>query len=172
VTPFSVTSLERGLDGVLVSAARVLQAAKAGPGLSPEDGAAWIEAEQHFAGELVEALVRRTHAAGGEDAANRARLRLENRLDQWIKRRKHLMEDRKSLVYERVLDDGRHDALMMSAENAKAGIDTRDAPPFVVANSMREVQPEINLLVSPIKERLVYRAPENAPQWTLQEDDQ
>jgi hypothetical protein len=172
VTPFSVTSLERGLDGVLVSAARVLQAAKAGPGLSPEDGAGWIEAEQQFAGELVEALVRRTHSAGGEDAANRARLRLENRLDQWIKRRKHLMEDRKSLVYERVLDDGRHDALMMSAENAKAGIDTRDAPPFVVANSMREVQPEINLLVSPIKERLVYRAPDNAPRWTLQEDDQ
>ena len=28
VTPFSVTSLERGLDGVLVSAARVLQAAE------------------------------------------------------------------------------------------------------------------------------------------------
>ena len=31
-----------------------------------------------------------------------------------------------------------------------------DAPPFVVANSMREVQPEINLLVSPIEGQLVY----------------
>ncbi|MGH3981551.1 MAG: hypothetical protein ACRDST_02370, partial [Pseudonocardiaceae bacterium] len=29
VTPFSVTSMERGLDGVLVSAARVLQAVQA-----------------------------------------------------------------------------------------------------------------------------------------------
>jgi len=29
----------------------------------------------------------------------------------------------------------------------------------VVANSMREVQPEINLLVSPIKENLIYIAP-------------
>ncbi|WP_053637930.1 DISARM system helicase DrmA [Streptomyces sp. NRRL F-4707] len=173
VTPFSVTSLERGLDGVLVSAARVLQATKAshGQGLSPEDGAARIEAEQHFAGELIDALVRRVARAGDEDAANRARLRLENRLDQWGKRRKSLMEDRKSLVYERVLDDGRHDALMMSAENAKAGIDTRDAAPFIVANSMREVQPEINLLVSPIKERLVYRAPDHAPQWKMPEDN-
>ncbi|MEU0100690.1 DISARM system helicase DrmA [Streptomyces sp. NPDC006267] len=172
VTPFSVTSLERGLDGVLVSAARVLQAAKAGhgQGLSPEDGAAHIEAEQHFAGELIEALVRRIARAGDEDAADRARLRLENRLDQWGKRRKHLMELRKSLVYEKVLDDSRHDALMMSAENAKAGIDTRDAPPFIVANSMREVQPEINLLVSPIKERLVYRAPDYAPKWQMPEE--
>lgn len=172
VTPFSVTSLERGLDGVLVSAARVLQAAKAGhgQGLSPEDGAARIEAEQHFAGELIEALVRRIARAGDEDAADRARLRLENRLDQWGKRRKHLVELRKSLVYEKVLDDSRHDALMMSAENAKAGIDTRDAPPFIVANSMREVQPEINLLVSPIKERLVYRAPDYAPKWQMPEE--
>ncbi|MBC9714317.1 helicase [Streptomyces sp. TRM66268-LWL] len=172
VTPFSVTSLERGLDGVLVSAARVLQAAKAGhgQGLSPEDGAARIEAEQHFAGELIDALVRRIKRAGDEDAAGRARLRLENRLDQWAKRRKHLVELRKSLVYEKVLDDSRHDALMMSAENAKAGIDTRDTPPFIVANSMREVQPEINLLVSPIKERLVYRAPDYAPKWQMPEE--
>ena len=38
-------------------------------------------------------------------------------------------------------------------------------PPFVVANSMREVQPEINLLVSPIKDNLVYIAPPGAPRW-------
>ncbi|GAA0460892.1 DISARM system helicase DrmA [Streptomyces sp. NPDC046215] len=170
VTPFSVTSLERGLDGVLVSAARVLQAVRP-QGLSPEDGAARIEAERHFAVELIEALVRRVAQAGDEDAAERARNRLENRLDQWGKRRKHLEELRKSLVYEKIVDDSRHDALMMSAENAKAGIDTRDAPPFIVANSMREVQPEINLLVSPIKERLVYVAPVTAPQWVMPEEN-
>ncbi|WP_371679765.1 DISARM system helicase DrmA [Streptomyces sp. NBC_01276] len=172
VTPFSVTSLERGLDGVLVSAARVLQAAKAGhgQGLSPEGGAGRIEAEQQFADELTKALVRRIERAGDEDAAERARLRLKNRLDQWGQRRKHLAEHRKSLVYERVVDDTRHDALMMGAENAKPGLETRDAPPFIVANSMREVQPEINLLVSPIKERLVYIAPVNAPQWVMPEE--
>ncbi|WP_149182708.1 DISARM system helicase DrmA [Streptomyces sp. TRM49041] len=169
VTPFSVTSLERGLDGVLVSAARVLQAVRT-RGLSPEDGAARIESERHFAVELIEALVRRVASAGDEDAAQRARQRLENRLDQWGKRRKHLEELRKALVYEKVVDDSRHDALIMSAENAKSRIDTRDAPPFIVANSMREVQPEINLLVSPIKERLVYIAPVNAPQWVMPEE--
>ncbi|MEV7124034.1 DISARM system helicase DrmA [Kitasatospora griseola] len=174
VTPFSVTSLERGLDGVLVSAARVLQAGQAGTGqgLSPEGGASRIEDEQKFAVNLVDALVRRILSAGDEDAAERARKRLGNRIDQWIDRRKYLMTHRKSLVYEKVKDDSLHDALIMSAENAKAGIDSLDAPPFVVANSMREVQPEINLLVSPIKERLVYRAPDHAPKWKLPEDQQ
>ncbi len=32
---------------------------------------------------------------------------------------------------------------------------------------MREVQPEINLLVSPMPERLFARTPEGAPAWTL-----
>ncbi|MFK0133240.1 DISARM system helicase DrmA [Streptomyces rubiginosohelvolus] len=169
VTPFSVTSLERGLDGVLVSAARVLQAVQV-QGLSPEHGAVRIEGEQHFAGELIDALVSRVRRASDEDAAERARLRLSNRLDHWGKRRKHLEDLRKSLVYEKVTDDTRHDALMMSAENAKSRADTRDAPPFVVANSMREVQPEINLLVSPIKENLVYIAPPGAPQWVFPEE--
>ena len=45
VTPFSVTSLDRGLDGVLVSAARVLQATVPG-GLSPERAAGRV-ADQH-----------------------------------------------------------------------------------------------------------------------------
>ncbi|MET9815375.1 DISARM system helicase DrmA [Streptomyces sp. NPDC006355] len=169
VTPFSVTSLERGLDGVLVSAARVLQAVRA-QSLSPESGADRIETERHFAVDLVDALVRRVARAGDEDAAGRARELLSNRLDQWGKRRKHLVELRKSLVYEKVVDDSQHDALMMSAENAKSGVDTRDAPPFIVPNSMREVQPEINLLVSPIKDRLVYIEPMTAPQWVMPEE--
>ena len=169
VTPFSVTSLERGLDGVLVSAARVLQAAEA-QGLSPELNAGRIGERRDFAVDLIDALVRRVRRASDEDSADRARQRLFNRLDQWGKRRKHLEDLRKSLVYERVSDDTRYDALMMSAENAKSRADSRDSPPFVVANSMREVQPEINLLVSPIKENLIYIAPPGAPKWELPEE--
>ena len=119
---------------------------------------------EEFAVELIDALVNRVLDASDEDCADRARQKLLNRLDQWDKRRKHLADLRKSLVYEKVADDSRQDTLMMSAENAKSRTDGRDAPPFVVANSMREVQPEINLLVSPIKENLVYLAPPGAPQ--------
>ena len=54
----------------------------------------------------------------------------------------------------------------MTSRDALAG-----EAPFVVANSMREVQPEINLLVSPIKERLYYVAPPGAPVWAAQGKD-
>ncbi len=164
MTPFSATSLDRGLDGVLVSAARVLTSVVP-DGLSPERSAGRIERQRDFVLNVIDGLVRRTRRAADEDAAGRARQRLLNRLDQWTARRKHLADLHKTLVYERVTDDAKYDALMMSAENARARGGGADAPPFVVANSMREVQPEINLLVSPIKDNLVYIAPPGAPRW-------
>ena len=166
VTPFSATSLDRGLDGVLVSATRVLQAATR-DGLSPEHGAGRIEDQRDFVVNVIDALVRRTRRASGEDSASLARQRLLNRLDQWGSRRKHAADLRKILVYEKIPQgkETEQDALMMSAENARARLGGADAAPFVVANSMREVQPEINLLVSPIKENLIYIPPPGAPQW-------
>lgn len=164
VTPFSATSLDRGLDGVLVSAARVLTSVMP-DGLSPERGAGRIEGHHELVLDIVDGLVRRTRRAADDGAAERARQRLLNRLDQWTARRKHLADLHKTLVYERVTDESKYDALMMSAENARARGGGADAPPFVVANSMREVQPEINLLVSPIKDNLVYIAPPGAPRW-------
>jgi hypothetical protein len=169
VTPFSVTSMERGLDGVLVSAARVLQATQP-QGLSPEKNAGRIDAHRDFAVNLVEALVSRVLRASDEDAAGRARQRLLNRLDQWASRRKQLEDLRRSLVYEKVTDPGSHSPLMNSPENAQSLADSRDAAPFVVANSMREVQPEINLLVSPIAENLVYIEPPGTPKWRMPEE--
>ena len=166
VTPFSVTSLDRGLDGVLVSAARVLQATVPG-GLSPERGAGRVADQHDFVSHLINRLVDRVTVASDEDCAERARQRLVNALDQWSGQRKHLADFRKSLVYEKVTDDTKYGALMMSAENAKAGTGGMDDPPFVVANSMREVQPEINLLVSPVRENLVYVEPPGTPKWVM-----
>ena len=161
VTPFSATSLDRGLDGVLVSAARVLQAVVPS-GLSPEKNAGRIEEQRDF----VVGGDRRAGAHGSGARRPRATpsgrgQRLLNRLDQWVSRRKHLADLHKTLVYERFSssDEGKYDALMMSAENARALGNGSDVAPFVVANSMREVQPEINLLVSPIKDNLVYIEP-------------
>jgi len=166
VTPFSVTSLDRGLDGVLVSAARVLQATVP-DGLSRERGAGHVADQHDFLSWLIERLVARVTVASDESSAERARQRLVNALDQWSRQRKHLADLRKLLVYEKNPDDTKYGALMMSAENAKAGAGGMDDPPFVVANSMREVQPEINLLVSPIKDRLVYIPPRGTPQWVM-----
>jgi Helicase conserved C-terminal domain len=168
VTPYSATALERGLDGVLVSAARVLDADRR-DGLSGERDAGRIAAAYTVVTALIDTLAARVQRAADEDASDRARTRLLNRLDQWVKRRTFLASLHKALVYERVWDEGRYGPLMISAENARA-MDSKDMPPFVVPNSMREVQPEINLLVSPIKENLIYLEPPGSPAWEMPQE--
>lgn len=173
VTPYSPTSLERGIDGLLVSVARVLQAPVA-DGLSPERSA-WRIKEQP---EVVEALAERLKtriaaAAQNEDTAKRASDLLVNRIDRWNQRAKRAAEMSKTLVYERTGEGDKYLPLIISPENARASVGGSSEAPFVIANSMREVQPEINVLVSPVSERLFARAPEGAPKWTLPmgEDD-
>jgi hypothetical protein len=166
VTPFSATSLDRGLDGVLVSAARVLEASRA-EGLSPERAAGRIEIERDAVAGMIEALRARVARASDEASTSHASERLANRLDQWVKRRQYLAGQGRALAYERVSDEAKFGPLMISAENAKADDLVKDRPPFTVANSMREVQPEINLLVSPIKERLYAEEPPGSPRWQL-----
>jgi hypothetical protein len=73
----------------------------------------------------------------------------------------------KTLVYERTGDGDKYLPLIISPENAKASVGGSIEAPFVITNSMREVQPEINLLVSPLPERLFTRAPDGAPEWAL-----
>jgi hypothetical protein len=71
------------------------------------------------------------------------------------------------LVYDRVTDASKYQALIRSAESITDSRDVATGPPFVVANSMREVQPEINILVSPLKERLFHPEPTDAPRWDM-----
>ena len=72
------------------------------------------------------------------------------------------MSSQLGLVYERSRSGSQ--ALFRSAEDS-AGVTMRAGlAPFVVANSMREVQPEINLLLSPLPDRLVLRYP-HEPAW-------
>lgn len=163
VTPFSVTSMERGLDGVLVSAARVMEAVAA-DGLSPEKGAGRIITKRPVVERLIDALVARALAASDETSAEAARSRLLNRLDQWEKRRTVLATMGKDLAYERIKDTSKHGPLIRSAENVQKG-GSQDEAPLIVANSMREVQPEINLLVSPDPKNLHWVPPASAPGW-------
>jgi Helicase conserved C-terminal domain len=174
VTPFSPTSLERGIDGVLVSAARVSDAYRT-DGLSPERGAWRVRDEQPLLNALIERLRTRILAAAQQEpVAEQARLRLVNRLDQWQARGAYATQAAQKLVYERTGDSNGFLPLISSPENAKAYASLQERAPFVVANSMREVQPEINLLVSPLPERLFAAEPAGAPQWqfpNLDEDD-
>ena len=171
VTPFSPTALDRGIDGVLVSAARVLQAHR-DDGLSPERAAWRVRDEQDALAALIDRLYARIRpAAQLDDLMAQAHQRLINRLDQWNARGKYAGKLSKTLVYERTGDNDSYLPLLISPENAKAHQGLPDRAPFVVAHSMREVQPEINLLVSPIPERLFVVEPDDAPAWELPEGE-
>jgi hypothetical protein len=171
VTPYSPTSLARGIDGLLVSAARVMQATLH-EGLSPERDAWRIKAQRSALDGLAEKLKARIAAAAQSDAATkRASDLLINRIDRWSDRAKRAAEMSKTLVYERTGEGDKYLPLVISPENAKAATGGSIEAPFVIANSMREVQPEINILVSPLPDRLFARAPEGAPQWSLPAGD-
>lgn len=171
VTPYSVTSIERGIDGVLVSTARVVSAAQA-EGLSPEQGAEKVEAEDALLADLVKRLARRALVASSDEAAKRVKDRLDSRIGLWKKRRTALHAESKTLVYERMRKGTGQGALMIGAE-ASTNKEILDGAPLIVPNSMREVQPEINLLVSPDPRRLFVKPPGNAPGWDfpVQEDE-
>jgi hypothetical protein len=167
VTPYSPTSLARGIDGLLVSAARVAQATEA-EGLSPERSAGRIKDQRSAVVALAGQLKARIAAAAqSDDATKLASDLLINRIDRWSERAKRAAEMSKTLVYERTGEGDKYLPLIISPENAKASVGGSVEAPFVIANSMREVQPEINLLVSPLPERLFTRAPDGAPEWTL-----
>jgi hypothetical protein len=172
VTPYSPTSLARGIDGLLVSAARVAQATQT-DGLSPERDAGRIKDQRDAVEALADRLKARIAAAAqSDDATKRASDLLINRIDRWSERAKRAAEAHKTLVYERTGESDKYLPLIISPENAKASVGGSVEAPFVIANSMREVQPEINLLVSPLPERLFSRAPDGAPNWILPVGDE
>jgi len=172
VTPYSPTSLARGIDGLLVSAARVVQATQT-DGLSPERNAGRIKEQRSAVEVLAGRLKARIAAAAKDDDATKlANDLLVNRIDRWSERAKRATEMSKTLVYERTGDGDKYLPLIISPENAKAAAGGAVEAPFVIANSMREVQPEINLLVSPLPERLFSRMPDGAPEWTLPVGDE
>jgi hypothetical protein len=167
VTPYSITSLDRGLAAMLVAAVRVLHATKE-DGLSPEKSA-WRVGEHWGSLEsIVARLVARVRDAGGDAAGTAARARLESLLGNWKKRRDTAANRHLTLVYERAAE-AKEMALLISPENAVRDPMLGEDPPFEVPNSMREVQPEINILVSPLKDRLFTEATTGGPAWRLPE---
>lgn len=169
VTPYSQTSIERGLDGVLVSAVRVAEAAVEG-GLSTEDSAGNIEDRREAVKNISQRLTSRMQRSIPSDdrTLETATTLLTNRLERWVSRKRQADDKQRSLVYDRVGNSQEKMALLRSPENTDTNPSTSNwKPPFKVANSMREVQPEINLLVSPLPHTIYTDPPQNAPQWQV-----
>ena len=167
VTPFSVTAIDRGLDGALVAAARVTQAG-CSDGLNPEHNAGRVTEQAEALERLVDELSIRISAAAGEEESKYARDRLASRVGEWKKRQREVAKKPGDLVYKRGVDDVSRFPLLRLAESAGRGGSRLDDAPFVVASSMREVQPEINLLVSPDPARLIDNSTDDAPAWERQ----
>lgn len=173
VTPFSETALDRALAGVLLAAVRVMDA-QVENGLSPEAGADRIRTRQSRVEELIERLAARADLAstsdaphddeGAVDVGDEVRSRLANQLDKWRNYRSNTVASQRHLVYERIGKKGDKVPLIRSLEDIAVSSDVEGVP-FPVANSMREVQPEINILVSPVKDRLLSPELGNAPAW-------
>lgn len=165
VTPYSDASLDRGLMGVLVSAARVRAATDAGS-LSGEQLAGRVVDERAHVDALIDELAARAGRASRDDTkAQLVRNKLVRRLDAWYEKAQLAHA---ALAYERTASKVQTlQPLLVSPESTTAGA---DGALFRVANSMREVQPEINLLVSPSREKLAPPEPTSAPRWTFPAD--
>lgn len=165
VTPFSEAALERGLTGLIVSATRVIDA------ITPRDsslsaetnaGAGRIIARRATIDGLVDKLVARVALAADQQAASSMKSKLVLRLDKWTERATltsgALTYSKKSLP-QQILEP-----LLISPEDS---IGEEGDRLFQVANSMREVQPEIDLLVSPFPGKLAEPASAATPGWTF-----
>ena len=169
VTPFSVTAIDRGIDGALVAAARVTQAG-CSDGLNPEHNAGRVTEQAGALDWLANKLSIRISAAADEEESKRARGRLASRVGEWKKRQREVARKHGELVYyKRGADNVSYFPLLRLAESAGRRGARPDDAPFVVASSMREVQPEINLLVSPDPLRLIDDSTDDAPGWERQE---
>lgn len=112
-------------------------------------------------------------ASQDDDLTKKASDLLTNRVDRWTSRAGYASERHQTLVYERTGEGDKYMPLIISPENHRATIGSTREAPFVIANSMREVQPEINILVSPVPDRLFARTPMGVDDWALPagEDD-
>ena len=165
VTPFSEAALERGLTGLIVSAARVIDATAAPTQtLSAEanTGAGRIAVRRATVDALVGKLVARVDIAADTGAASSMKSKIVLRLDKWTDR---ATATSGALTYSRkTLPNQIVEPLLISPEDS---IGEEGDRLFQVANSMREVQPEIDLLVSPFPGKLAEPVTATTPKWTF-----
>ncbi|MDX2375193.1 DISARM system helicase DrmA [Microbacterium sp. LRZ72] len=165
VTPYAEAALERGLTGLIVSAARVIDATRTpGESLSPEvhTGAGRIALRRTTVDALVDKFVARVALAADPQTASSMRSKLVLRLDKWTDR---ATATSGGLTYAKKTLPGQIvEPLLISPEET---IGEEGDRLFQVANSMREVQPEIDLLVSPFPGKLAEPVTATTPKWTF-----
>ena len=135
VTPFADRAMDRGLAAVLVALVRHSR-----PEFEPETGAHKVpdhKAEKDVQ-DLIEVLAKRAGFVTGDPAvAQRARQQAASLLDSWVTKRKQL--ENVGLTYRKQSDTAV--PLLVSSPTKTDDI-------FSVGWSLREVEPEINLIIN------------------------
>jgi hypothetical protein len=160
VTPYSDASLDRGLTAVLVSCARIFDAVNVNGSLSPNEGASNALARRTEVLERVmTAVISRSEiASASQKLAMIVSAKLANRIDRWVQRSQH-----EGLSYQKRKSNTQVLApLLVSPEDGSLNAENAL---FRVPNSMREVQPEINL-ISPASLLAPKTNPE-VPRWSF-----
>ena len=130
-TPFAARALDRGLTGVLVATIRHSRQE-----FEPEDGAQSVVGPEPDVVGAVEWISSRAHAVTSDaDMAEDLRRRSRERLDDWDRRRRGLESG--TLAY--TADSGGRSPLL----ETRPGRWERWSAPW----SLREVEPEVNLLI-------------------------
>lgn len=151
VTPYSETSMDRGVAGLLVAAVRVIEGASGGDSLNPEQRAGLVTDRYSAVERIISRLVDRVASASDVHQTERFKDLIQMRLNHWDSRAKQTSHDL-GFTKPTSANANASSFLLKSPEE----LDSKNMDDlFRVANSMREVQPEINILVSPIKENLV-----------------
>lgn len=168
VTPYSETSMDRGVAGLLVAAVRVIEGAVGADSLNPEQKAGLVSNRYSTVEGIVARLLERVGSASDEHQAERFKDLIQMRLNHWDSRAKQASHDL-GFTKPTSANANANAFLLKSPEE----LDSKNMDDlFRVANSMREVQPEINILVSPIKENLVANeARLGAVEWVFPAED-
>jgi len=131
VTPFSPRAIDRGLTAVLAALFRLLDLR-----FNSNRGAEQIEADAAYVETLVDAILQRAGAIGGNATAELVRQALAARLDQW-----------KATVPKQ----GAHLGYREEADGVTRGLLTAPGLTgwgrFDCLNSLRDVEPTVNLLL-------------------------
>lgn len=131
ITPFAPRALDRGLAGLLVSMLRLEELS-----LTPNRGAGQLERNAPYSDRVVAQLSRRAWSTVSDPAVKQLVIdTLEERLDQWA----HEAEMPGRTLGYRAARDGSTVGLLQAP-----GVGRWE--PFTVLNSLRDVEPSVNLV--------------------------
>jgi hypothetical protein len=152
VTPFAARAVDRALTAVLVALLRQHHLDLAS--WNPNDGAAQVVTSGHpVVAEIVETIARRSEEVSGKSAtAQLVRDGLYARLDDWARQQHRAAGGGALLGYEQ----------KATATGLLVAPTLGDWPLWAVPNSLRETEPNVNLIIDESDWTL-----QRAPGWTL-----